>query len=162
MGVLVYDSAASRPPLEALDPYVIMASPRSTKVDSRTLTDIEEPCACAVYSPDGKKVALSGGADGTVKIIDANTGRAARAGTLRGHQGPVNAIVWQKNGQGFVTASNDSTLKLWDANGRSTVTYKGHTAAVRDCAVHRGTVASASNDKTLILGTSKLAKSKQH
>lgn len=51
-----------------------MASPRSTKVDSRTLTDIEEPCACAVYSPDGKKVALSGGADGTVKIIDANTG----------------------------------------------------------------------------------------
>ena len=38
------------------------------------LTEMGEPCVCAVYSPDGKKVAYSGGTDGTVKVVDAKTG----------------------------------------------------------------------------------------
>ncbi len=34
---------------------------------------------------------------------------------LSGHAGPVNAVNWSANGQFFLTASDDKTIKVWDA-----------------------------------------------
>jgi serine/threonine protein kinase/WD40 repeat protein len=34
---------------------------------------------------------------------------------LTGHSGPVNMVSWSKDGKFYVTASDDKTLKIWDA-----------------------------------------------
>ncbi len=42
---------------------------------------------------------------------------------LVGHSAPVNAITWSKDGKFFATASDDKTLKIWDAaTNKPTVT----------------------------------------
>jgi WD40 repeat protein/class 3 adenylate cyclase/tRNA A-37 threonylcarbamoyl transferase component Bud32 len=51
--------------------------------------------------------------------------------TLRGHLNAVMAVAFSSDGQRIVTASRDSTAKVWDAaSGRALLTLKGHTGAV--------------------------------
>lgn len=43
--------------------------------------------------------------------VGAGTGAVA----LSGHAGPINMVSWSPNGQLFLTASDDKTIKAWDA-----------------------------------------------
>jgi WD40 repeat protein len=65
------------------------------------------------YSPDGKRI-VGGGADGRVKVWDAETGRETL--TLNGH---ANKGVWgvdfSPDGKRIVSSGNDGTVKIWDA-----------------------------------------------
>jgi hypothetical protein len=70
------------------------------------------------------------------------------------HSGPVLSCAFAPDGQTFVSASQDGTLKLWDAaSGKEMRTFTGHQASVRGCAFSPdGTrLVSASDDQTLKL-----------
>jgi WD40 repeat protein len=81
------------------------------------------------YSPDSRRLA-SAGADGTVKVWDAQTGEDLL--TLTGHSLPgrtvsVGAVVFSPDGSRLASAATDQTVKVWDAQtGREVLTLAGH------------------------------------
>jgi len=98
---------------------------------------------------------VSGSCDGIVKVWSLESGQCTS--TLQGHTGSVNAIqLWptpeKERGSSqtpkFITASADSSLKVWDANyGGCYQTLLGHTDEVVDCrSFLSNCVASASFD----------------
>ncbi|MBI4770702.1 MAG: WD40 repeat domain-containing protein, partial [Chloroflexi bacterium] len=72
--------------------------------------------------------------------------------TLSGHTGPVFGCAVSPDGEWIASASNDNTLKVWDARtGEAQLTLQGHTSWVTGCAVSPNgeRIASASYDHTL-------------
>ncbi|WP_437718588.1 AAA family ATPase [Sorangium sp. So ce448] len=72
--------------------------------------------------------------------------------TLHGHSASVNACALSPDGQRIVSASADSTLKVWDlATGKLLSTIEGHSGGVNACAVSPDglRIVSASADSTL-------------
>jgi WD40 repeat protein len=72
--------------------------------------------------------------------------------TLQGHTSWVNGCAVSPRGDYIVSASNDRTLKVWDARtGAVRFTLEGHTGPVRGCAVspQGDFIVSASDDWTL-------------
>ncbi|KAJ8374174.1 hypothetical protein SKAU_G00047540 [Synaphobranchus kaupii] len=63
---------------------------------------------------------LSGGRDGVLKLW--HTGSLGPLGELRGHEGPINGI--SSNSSHVYTASEDQTVKIWQAQG--TLEYPAH------------------------------------
>jgi WD40 repeat protein len=51
--------------------------------------------------------------------------------TLRGHTGRVNSVCWSPDGTRLASASDDQTVKVWDAaSGQEVRTLRGHTSEV--------------------------------
>ena len=48
-----------------------------------------------------------------MKVWDAETGQETL--TLKGHTGKVTSVVFSPDGRRIVSGSQDSTLKVWDA-----------------------------------------------
>ncbi len=72
--------------------------------------------------------------------------------TLHGHTGPVTDCAVNADGTWIVSASADTTLKLWDVHtGALRFTLEGHAAPVTSCAITpRGNrIISASDDGTI-------------
>jgi WD40 repeat protein len=72
--------------------------------------------------------------------------------TLRGHTGRVRACAVSPAGDYIVSASDDATLKVWDAQtGAERLTLLGHTSIIWGCAVSPSGnyIVSASGDTTL-------------
>jgi WD40 repeat protein len=94
------------------------------------------------YSPDGRSLAVAGGAwmaspgrgaPGELTIRDAETFAVRQ--TLRGHAGPLTAVAYSRNGRRLATSSLDHTVKIWDpALGREVHTLRGHRDWVRGVA----------------------------
>jgi WD40 repeat protein/uncharacterized protein YjbI with pentapeptide repeats len=77
---------------------------------------------------------------------------AARPELGAGHRGPVHACVWSPDGARVLSASDDGTLRVWDArSGRTLLELKGHRGWVLGCAwsPDGARVLSASDDRTL-------------
>ena len=76
------------------------------------------------YSRDGKWV-VSAGADKTVKVWDAHTGKEIRS--LQGHTGRVLSVAFSRDSKRIVSGSDDMTGKVWDvATWAEVCTLKGH------------------------------------
>jgi WD40 repeat protein len=72
--------------------------------------------------------------------------------TLRGHWQPVNGCAVSPDGDWIVSASDDTTLKLWDSRtGAELRTLQGHRRSITSCAVSPDGdwIVSASKDQTL-------------
>jgi len=78
----------------------------------------------------------SAGADGTVRLWDAASGR--EVAPLRDHVGAVRAVVFSLDGRLLVSAGDDRTVKIRDATtGTGRFTLEGHSGAVIALAVSR-------------------------
>ena len=72
--------------------------------------------------------------------------------TLSGHASRVKSCAMSVDGATIVSASSDSTIKVWDGrSGAERFTLSGHAHVVNGCAVSAdgATIVSASNDQTL-------------
>jgi len=117
----------------------------------RTLMRSFSPVWAIAVSPNGQLVA-SGTTDGSIKVLDINTGDVLY--TLSGHSGPVGALAISPNGRLLVSGSGDNTLKVWDLwSGKLIKMLYGHKAWVYGVAFSPDgqTVASVSRDQTLRL-----------
>jgi WD40 repeat protein len=70
--------------------------------------------------------------------------------TLRGHRDGVNHAVFSPDGKRILTASDDSTARLWDREGRPLATLTGHTDSIHHAAFNpnRRYIVTASSDDT--------------
>ena len=92
------------------------------------------------WSPDGENLAVSANYFASVAdtcpipephIIDANTGEIVLS--LVGHKAPVNSIDWSPDGSTLMTASDDGTIRLWNAStGAEIKVLDEHLATVND------------------------------
>jgi hypothetical protein len=66
---------------------------------------------CAMYSPDGQRIA-SGGFDDHVRIWNAQT--FEQVAQLGGHQEYVYSLAWRADSQRLLSGSGDHTVRIWD------------------------------------------------
>ncbi|KAK4561421.1 WD repeat protein Lub1 [Recurvomyces mirabilis] len=110
---------------------------------------------CLAFTQDGSKV-ISGGWDSQVFVWDIEAGNVVAE--LKGHGAPVWGVMMYDE-KFILTACADKMIRLFDVNGKSLATIKGHTDVVRCfCRVPTGhwsgaAFASAGNDEIIRLWT---------
>src|SRR5690606_19097509 len=82
---------------------------------------------CAVWSPDGSRIAMAG-ADGEVALWNARSGRLERS--FAGHAHWVTAAAFHPDGERLLTASEDRTVRVWPLAGDTPPTIWQHDGAV--------------------------------
>ena len=113
-----------------------------------TLTGHSDGVTTVAITQDGRW-ALSGSADGTLKVWDLEANKEIQ--TLSGHKDVVLAVGLTRNGNQAVSASRDKTLKVWDLETGETKTLSSNKDVIWAVALtpDGNRAVSASNDKTL-------------
>jgi phospholipase A-2-activating protein len=136
----VFVKQVSRPPEE--DPH-------------RMLIGHAGNVTCLAFSEDGSNV-ISGGWDSQVFVWDVEEGNVVAE--LQGHDGPIWGVMVY-DAKLVLTACADKMIRIFDLNGKSLHTIKGHTDVVRCfCKLPPGhwsgaAFASAGNDEVVRLWT---------
>ena len=92
-----------------------------------TVADHDDRVVSVVVLPGGRRAA-SGAADGEVRIRDLETGDVVHS--FPAHPQAITQMLPDAHGSGFLTASADHTVRMWDATGNNTQLLEGHTAPV--------------------------------
>jgi WD40 repeat protein len=117
----------------------------------------------AVFSPNGRLLALGGGSfvksPGKIFLWEAATGKQLL--TLQGHEGPVRCLAFSRDGKRLASGGLDLSIKVWDtASGRTLASLVGHADAVISVAFSPDgrLLASASEDGTVKLWDARTGK----
>ncbi|MBI3409675.1 MAG: WD40 repeat domain-containing protein [Planctomycetes bacterium] len=87
------------------------------------------PVYTAAFSPDGKKI-VSGGADASVRIWDAKSGKEQRR--LEGNNGRVWTVAFAPDGRHVASGGFDKSIRIWDlTSARESRRLQGHDDYVR-------------------------------
>ncbi len=107
------------------------------------------PVYGGAFSPDGKK-AISSGADGTLRLWDAKTGKELKR--LDGHSGRIWTLAFAPDGRRAISGGFDRSIRLWDlASGRELRRFSGHNDYVRSVVVsHDGHQILSGGDDRMI------------
>jgi WD40 repeat protein len=101
-----------------------------------TLPGHKKAVLSLAFSSNGKMLA-SGGEDEVIHLWDVTTGQ--QRGTLKGHQGSVNAVAFilaAPDSELLVSAGDDSTIRIWDVEAQRQVSVlHGHSRPVKALAV---------------------------
>jgi WD40 repeat protein len=65
---------------------------------------------CAAFSKDGRTL-FTGCTDGLIRLFELD---GQPAGTFKGHNGPITALVFNRQGTQLASASTDFTVRLWN------------------------------------------------
>ena len=71
------------------------------------------PVTCVAYSPDGTRL-VSGSYDCSIRIWDANNGKALK--TYTGHGGIVRSVVYSPDGRKIASGGSDKLVQIWDSS----------------------------------------------
>lgn len=109
------------------------------------------PTMAVAYSPDGALIA-SAGADNTIKLWDAASGREMRS--LVGHTNIVFSVAFSPDGRLILSGGNDKMIRLWDvATGRQLYSALGDRIVVNSVAFSpdgRQAVSVGSENKVIL------------
>jgi WD40 repeat protein len=95
--------------------------------------------AQAVFSPDGKWLVTTGGADGLLKIWDVNTWKECQRPLA--HAGGAYGAAFSRDGKRLATGGADAVVRIWDWN-------EGHPTPRLALSGHGDTVYSVAFDET--------------
>lgn len=103
------------------------------------------------FSPLDDRIVATAGEDNTAILW--NLAEQKQVAQLSDHASDVFDVVFSPNGKTIATAGRDSTLKLWNSQGKLLSTLEGHQDRVNSLSFSADgkTLASASNDKTVKL-----------
>jgi WD40 repeat protein len=99
------------------------------------------------FSPDGGLIGI--GYQDMACVFDGNTG--ALMAKLVGHTGQINSIAWHPGGRYLLSASDDTTARIWEvASGQERVRLVGHAEKVNKAVFDAAgrLVLTGSNDNT--------------
>ena len=121
--------ALERGSTSSMLPYLISQAMQPLDATRLVLQGHTDYVSSVSFSVDGGRI-VTGSADQTARLWDANTGKLLRI--LSGHSGEVASASFSPDGSRIVTGSFDQTARLWDANsGKLLLTLSGHSDAVR-------------------------------
>jgi WD40 repeat protein/serine/threonine protein kinase len=105
--------------------------------------------SCVTFSPDGKRIASTGGEDDQIKVWDTVTGQGIWS--IWGHDYYAYSVSFSPDGK-FLASGGDNEIKIWDApTGSNVMTLRGQDASVCSVAFSPDGkyVASGSRDNTI-------------
>ncbi len=105
----------------------------------------------AIFSPDGKLVAVGGGS-GAIALWDVENGKVLHS--LKGHEHGTRSVAFAPDGKTVAAAGPDGKVRLWDVpSGKLRDTLKGHEAEVHSVAFSADGrwLASTGQDQTVRL-----------
>ena len=94
----------------------------------RFLCDMPDMALCVAFNPEGTQL-VAGGADRTIRLFDAKSGRQTHL--MRNHADWVQSVAYSPEGSRVLSSSRDRTVRISSAaSGELEATYTGHETAV--------------------------------